>query len=200
MKLGIIRPMRIFAILTILPLVAFGKTRTMPVLPPPVFADTEVSACHQLNQSGEAVNRLDFHLDFNGTPSNNVEVAFGTDANGDRSLSLDETDVVIGWECGRYFIERYRTGDRFDEASVGTNGVARSLDWHYLVKNERRTVKCFAATNETGAVFANLSASAPDWIYNGNWNLMRLTARGVDVQDEQFEVSVRNAVFVINLR
>ena len=41
MKLGIIRPMRIFAILTILPLVAFGKTRTMPVLPPPVFADTE---------------------------------------------------------------------------------------------------------------------------------------------------------------
>ena len=49
-------------------------------------------------------------------------------------------------------------------------------------------------------VFADLSASAPDWIYNGNWNLMRLTARGVDVQDEQFEVSVRNAAFVINLR
>ena len=45
----------------------------------------------------------DSKLDFNGTPSNNVEVAFGTDADGDRSLSLDETDVVIGWECGRYF-------------------------------------------------------------------------------------------------
>ena len=41
MKDGIICPMRIFAILTILPLVAFGKTRTLPVLPPPVFADTE---------------------------------------------------------------------------------------------------------------------------------------------------------------
>ena len=42
MKLGIIRHMRIFAMLAVLPLVAFGTTRTMPVLPPPVFADTEV--------------------------------------------------------------------------------------------------------------------------------------------------------------
>ena len=200
MKLGIIRHMRFLAMLTILPLAAFGRTLSVSALPPPAFADTEVCACHPLNQSGAAVNRLDFHLAFNGTPSNNVEVAFGTDADGDRSLSLDETDVVIGWECGHYFIERYRTGDRFDETCVGTNGVARSLDWHYFVKNERRTVKRFAATNETGAVFSDLSASVPDWIYNGNWNLMRLTARGVDVQDERFEVRVRNAGFVINLR
>lgn len=188
------------ALLLVFPVAAFGRTLSVPPLPPPAFVDTEVCACHPLNQSGAAVNRLDFHLVFNGTPSNNVEVAFGTDADGDRSLSLDETDVVIGWECGHYFIERYRTGDRFDETSVGTNGVVRSLDWHYLVKNERQSLKCFAATNETGAVFADLSASVPDWIYGGNWNLMRLTARGVDVQDEQFEVRVRNAGFVINLR
>ena len=32
----------------------------------------------------------------------------------------------------------------------------------------------------------------------GAW--MRLTARGVDVQDEQFEVGVQNAGFVINLK
>ena len=198
---GIIRAMKMLAaVFLTLPFAAFGKTLSAPALPPPEYADTEVSACHPLNQSGEAVNRLDFRLDFNGTPSNNVEVAFGTDADGDRSLSLDETDVVIGWECGRYFIERYRTGDRFDETRVGTNGVARSLDWHYLVRNGRQTVQGFTVRNETGAVFADFSANAPDWIYNGKWNLMRLTARGVDVQDERFEVSVRNAGFVINLK
>ena len=180
------------------PVLAFGGV--LSPLPSPAYVDTEVSAHHRLEQPSVGLRGLDFRLDFSGTPSNNVEVAFGRDADGDGTLSPLETDVVIGWECGRYFIERYRTGDRFDETSVGTNGVARSLDWHYFVKNERRTVKCFAATNETGAVFANLSASAPDWIYNGNWNLMRLTARGVDVQDEQFEVSVRNAGFVINLK
>ena len=192
--------MRFSLVLVVIPLAAFCSTFTVEPLPPQEFADTEVSACYPLNQSGEAVHRLDFCLNFNGTPSNNVEVAFGIDADGDRSLSLAETDVVIGWECGRYFIERYQTGDRIDEASVGTNGVARFLDWHYIVKNGRRVVKRFAATNEAGAAFTGLPANAPDWIYSGDWNLMRLTARGVDVQDEQFEVSVRNVGFTINLR
>ena len=69
-----------FAFVFCMAISAFGKTLSAPALPPPEFADTEVSACHPLNQSGEAVNRLDFRLDFNGTPSNNVEVASGTRA------------------------------------------------------------------------------------------------------------------------
>ena len=63
-----------------LPVAAFGRTQSVPTLPSPEFADTEVSACHPLNQLGEAVNRLNFHLDFNGTPFNNVEVAALIDA------------------------------------------------------------------------------------------------------------------------
>ena len=180
--------MRFVAILAILPAVAFGVT--VESLPPPQFIDTEVSATHRLDQAG-IVNFLDFSLVFNGTASNNVEVAFGCDANGDNKLAVHETEVIVGWRCGRYFIENFRSGETLEETNVGTNGVARSLDWHYRVRGNKQHLKTFTATNEVGAAFLDLTATKPGWIYNGDWNLMQMVARGVDVQDEHFEVDVR---------
>ena len=60
--------------------------------------------------------------------------------------------------------------------------------------------KAFTATNEVGAAFAQVSTNAPAWLYSRDWNLMRLTARGVDVQGERFEVEVQTSGFSINLR
>ena len=60
--------------------------------------------------------------------------------------------------------------------------------------------RAFVATNEVGAAFALVSRDAPSWLYDRNWNLMRLTARGVDVQDERFEVEVKSSGFFVNLR
>ena len=56
---------------------------------------------------------------FSGTPSNNVEIALGRDADGDGELSFDEAAVRLGWDCGVFFVERVVTGERFEEASVG---------------------------------------------------------------------------------
>ena len=171
-----------------LPLAAVGVE--LPQLAAPEFLDTEVAATHRLEQAG-IVNFLDFSLAFNGTASNNVEVAFGCDANGDNKLAVHETEVIVGWRCGRYFIENFRTGETVEETNVGTNGVARSLDWHYRVRGNKQHLKTFTATNEVGAAFLDLTATKPGWIYNGDWNLMQMVARGVDVQDEHFEVDVR---------
>ena len=44
------------------------------------------------------------------SPSNNVEVAFGTDADGDGVLDLWETDCVIGWDCGAWFVRKGADG------------------------------------------------------------------------------------------
>ena len=172
----------------------------LPQLPPSEYADTEVSAHHRLEQPDVGLHGLDFRLDFNGTSSNNVEVAFGRDGNEDGALAPHETDVVVGWECGRYFIERFRTGERIEEPNVGTNGVRRTLDWHYDVRKGGEVFRSFSATNEVGAAFVGLAASRPDWLYGRDWNLMRLTARGVDVQDERFEVEVLQRGFFIHLR
>jgi len=94
-------------------------------LPASEFLDTEVSAHHRLEQPG-IVNFLDFSLAFNGTASNNVEVAFGRDADGDNVLAVHETEMIVGWRCGRYFIENFRTGETVEETNVGTNGVCLS--------------------------------------------------------------------------
>lgn len=179
------------------PVLAFGGV--LSPLPSPAYVDTEISAHHWLEQPSVGLRGLDFRLDFSGTLSNNVEVAFGRDADGDGTLSPLETDVVIGWECGRYFIERFRTGERIDETNVGTNDV-RSLAWHYDVRKGGKVFKAFTATSEAGTAFASVSADTPAWLYDHSWNRMRLTARGTDVQGERFEVDVRSSGFLIHLK
>ena len=165
-------------------------------LPAPEYLDTEVTVTYPLVQP-ENVDYLDFSLVFNGTASNNVEVAFGIDSDGDGKLSLDETDIVIGWDCGSYFAENFKTCEVVKELNVGAEGCLRSLDWHYRIYGNRATLKAFSATNELGEAFAALCAAKPEWLYNGKWNLMRLTARGVDAQRESFAVDVRRKGIVI---
>ena len=168
-------------------------------LPVSEHPDTEVTAHYRLNQP-ENVDNLDFSLDFNGTTSNNVEVAFGVDADGDGKLALDETEMIISWDCGRYFIRNFQTGETIEEDAVESQSVRRLIEWHYRIYGNRTTLKSFAVTNETGEVFAELSAAKPQWLYNGNWNLMRLAARGIDAQDEVFNVDVCRKGIVIILR
>ena len=184
----------IFAAFSALAMPVFGID--VGKLPSPQYLDTEVTAHYPLVQP-ENVDNLDFSLVFNGTSSNNVEVAFGTDADSDGKLSLDETDMVVGWDCGSYFAENFRTCEVVKESNVGTHGCSRSLAWHYRIYGNRATLKAFSATNELGVAFAALCAAKPEWLYNGNWNLMRLTARGVDAQRESFSVDVRRKGIVI---
>lgn len=174
--------------------------RELPRLPAPGFADTEVTAHHSLDQTGSSVRTLDFWLSFDGTPSNNVEVAFGNDADADGALAPHETDVVLGWDCGSYFVERFSTGERIVETNVGVNCTGRMLDWHYGLSKDRAMLESFSATNEVGSVFSELSSTRPSWLYGRDWNLMRLTARGVDVQNERFLVDVQFKGLFLMLR
>ena len=190
--------MKIWAILILFPAAAFGVA--VGPLPPSEFVDTEVTAHHRLELPTFGLRGLDFRLKFTGTTSNNIEVAFGRDVDANGNLELHETDVVVGWECGRYFIERFRTGERIEETNIGTNDVERLLEWHYAFQKSGKEFKAFAATNEVGAVFAHVSTNTPAWLYDRNWNLMRLTARGVDVQGEQFEVDVQTSGMFIHLK
>lgn len=170
---------------------------TAPALPPSAFADTEVSTNIVLEQAAVNVSGLNLQLLFCGTSSNNVEVALGMDADNDGELSFDETDVRLGWDCGRYFIERVSTGERHEETNVGTNDLDRVLDWQCVVR--RNSLKSLAISTEAGAAFANVTANPPAWLYCRNWNLIKLTARGTDVQNEQFtyESTQRGAVFML---
>ena len=171
---------------------------SLPPLPAPEFADTEVTACYSLDQAMPGVCGLNLELTFCGTSSNNVEIAFGRDDDGDGNLSFREMDVRVGWDCGLYFVERVPTGERFEELSVGTNGEMRTLRWACALRH--RAMRGLTVSNEVGPAFAAVTAAPPSWLYDANWDTLRLTARGLDACDGQFDVEVSTKGVVIFYR
>ena len=101
MKLGIIHGMKFLAMLAFLPAVAHGVS--VESLPPSAFADTEVATNIPFVVSFDTMNRLEFSLSLDASPTNAVEVSIGADANVDGVLSLDEADYTFGCRCGMWF-------------------------------------------------------------------------------------------------
>ena len=170
---------------------------TISQLPPSAYVDTEVTAYADLRIPARNARGLDIEMTFTGTASNNVEIALGRDADGDGRLSFRETDLALGWDCGRYFVESFVTGECFEEPAAA-DGISRRLCWHCPVKRGR--LLGLAVSNETAAVFAPLAANTPAWAYSAGWDLMRLTARGVDAPGERFVVTPLSTGFLVDLR
>ena len=80
---------------------AFGVT--IPGLPQSAFADTEVSTNIAFAVERPAMTRIEFTVALDATPTNNVEVAIGTDANSDGNLAVEEAANVFGYDCGTWF-------------------------------------------------------------------------------------------------
>ena len=184
----------VIALAAIVPLMSFATVA--PQLPESECVDTEVST-NLVLELGRHVGGFNLRMEFCGTSSNTVEVVIGTDVDGDGELSFDESGMRIGWDCGRYFIERVATGERFEETRIGTDDLSRVLDWQCEIKRHR--VRTLAITNEAGAAFADVTTNAPSWFYDRDWNLMRLTARGVDDQNEHFVYEVTQRGFLLHL-
>ena len=85
----------------LLPMAAFAVT--VEPLPQSEFADTEVSTNIAFAVERPAMTRIEFTVSLDATPTNNVEVAIGTDANGDGNLAVEESAYVFGYDCGTGF-------------------------------------------------------------------------------------------------
>ena len=96
----------------------------VPALPLSEFADTEVSTNFTFAVGAVANRRLVFSLELQASPSNNIEVAIGCDANGDGHLSLDESDLTVGYDCGEWFV-RSAAKDAVTYSDVADTGTFR---------------------------------------------------------------------------
>ena len=93
-------------------------------LPAPDYADTEVSTNFAFSV-GEGQNRgIVFAIELQATPSNNVEVAIGVDADEDGRLSLDESELCVGYDCGMWFV-RSSSDDAITTTDAADSGVFR---------------------------------------------------------------------------
>ena len=84
-----------------LPMAALAVT--VEQLPPSEYADTEVSTNIAFVVERPAMTRIEFTVELDATPTNNVEVAIGTDADGDGNLSVEEAAYTFGYDCGKWF-------------------------------------------------------------------------------------------------
>ena len=83
-------------------------------LPQSAYADTEVSTNIAFVVDRAMMTRIEFTVALDATPTNNVEIAFGADADEDGVLAPRETRLVVGWDCGAWFVRKGADGAILD--------------------------------------------------------------------------------------
>lgn len=161
-----------------------------PALPPVANLDTETVTNLAFTAWEQGLHEFRFDLSFAGTASNNVEIAFGTDANGDGELSDGEVAVLAGWDCGELFVANNATDKRFVEAAPdGDHAFALVCE----MRSSGRIVNA-TFTDNGSSVFSELAAARPSWLHSSDWNTVRLAGRGENVRSgERFSAKTSSS-------
>ena len=176
---------------------AAGAEVGLGQLPECNYVDTETSTNVPFAFARSGVRGFEFDLSLAGTPSNNVEIAFGRDADSDGVLSVGETDMAVGWDCGEWRISNITNGSVIVSAPATADSV-KILRWRLRI---RRGVLGHLELSENGvAVFSELAGQPEPWFYDPGWNMLRLTVRGVDDAQEGARVGLETSGFAIRLR
>ena len=186
------------ALFVILSVSALGNSPFSAQLPPVTHADTETTTNVAFAAGIPSSGKFVLALECLATPSNNVQVAFGTDKNANGVLDLEETELLTGWDCGTWFVQQGYDAARLTAHATPTNGIG-SLSWN--IRLSSTGVPLNAAFNGNGTpLFADVAAARPSWLYSRSWNMLRLTGRGLDASGESFKVSILPDGFTIILK
>ena len=185
---------------------AWALPRVSVPLPSPVYADMETVTNVPFTASLDAAGRFRLSLSCLATPSNNVEAAFGVDRNSDGELALEETDCVVGWDCGAWFVRKGADGARTEHPVIVPADGVSELSWSVQTSPGGAATRLEAAVDGAPA-FAELGAREPrrheqaaGWLYRREWNLVKLTGRGLEGHGEAFAVQVLPDAVVIRFR
>ena len=166
-----------------------------PVLPPVEYIDTETTTNVPFMAWQEHVGKFKLSLTCCTTATNNVQFAFGRDADNDGILSLEESDLVVGWDCGKWFVQGGYDAERI-ETAVGT-GDGQTLAWTVRLSPVTATPVSVTATVDGTPVFGGVDAGM---FYRKNWNMFRLTGRGLADSAESPVVQILPDSFTILMR
>lgn len=171
---------------------------TFDRLPPPSHPDTEVATNVPFAFAREHAGRFAFTLDLDATPSNNVEVAFGADADADGVLQPEEAALSFAWDCGRWILRGASAEPAF-AATSRTDVVRKSVSWSLRLARGTRPWRLSLSENGQ-PLFPELAANPPPGLFAADWNLVRVVTRGVDAPDEDLSVVVQPDSFIFRLR
>ena len=94
----------ILAALVVAATVVSAAVRPLPTPQSSLFPDRESSICAALTGWPDLGRNIVLTISALATSSNAVQVAFGQDTNGDSDLAPEETQLVLGVDCGVPFI------------------------------------------------------------------------------------------------
>jgi len=174
-------------------------TAYVPQMEESPWLDTEVYTNIVIKASQNELRKIDVDMQFIGSPTNNVQVAFGHDADHDGDLADEEAQLIFGWKCGRRFLslpfEEYRIDDEVSAQQAGSHRLHVVAQFNGL----QRPVS-FSLRDNASACLTNFVAQAHDWSGVGSWNICKVTRRGVNEAFEQIDVDAVSAYFVIKIR
>ena len=169
---------------------AWGRVVVPAALPPAVHADTEAVTNVPFTAALDTAGCLSFDLVCHATPSNNVEVAFGRDTDGNGMLDVGEEACTVGWDCGAWFVRKGADGEPLAAVpEQSPTGDVRTLSWRLWVGADGVPFRLDARA-DGDAVFGALADAPPAWLHSPSWNLLRLTGRGIDASHGFFSVAV----------
>ena len=173
-----------------------GTERTLSALDA-AFADTEATTNCPFDFGRAGVGDFLFDLTLAATVSNNVQLAFGRDADSDGVLSAGETDMMFAWDCGEWRLACPTNEMNYVSVPLTTNDV-KHVSWNLRLKHRRPHR---LTVEEDGEILFAEKTDCPDgWFYDVGWNVFRLTVRGVDAPNEDVGVKLNVKGYVINVR
>ena len=175
-----IRKVAMAVVLFVIASTGEAEVLVAPRLPEPATVGMEVSTNLDFNAVRSDLRRLEVRMEFSGTASNCVQLAFGRDLDSDGVLAPEETSLMLGWHGGRYFIEDAATGQRHEEDALPGGGSGRLLSLNVLL-DDKLVLKAAAARDEANRVlFGEVLFMPPVWLQGIGWDTCRVTRRGVD--------------------
>ena len=177
---------------------AIGGTVAVPAPPAPAFADLETVTNATIQTSMlQSARVFDGSLSLLATPSNMVEVAFGTSRDADGVLLPGDESLSVGWSEGSWFIAS--ATNRIESAAM-TNAASRSLSFQLRLTEDGEPHRLTLTATGAADAFATLVADPPGWMFSRNWDTVRLTIRGVDDPDENVSVQFNADPWVLIMR
>ena len=165
--------MKLLAMIPLLPMAALAVT--VEPLPQSAFADTEVSTNVAFAVERPAMTRIEFTVALDATPTNNVEVAIGTDTNSDGNLAVEEAAYVFGYDCGAWFAR-----------SAGLEGLG--------------SLECLGSLEGLGGGRVEKTFVLKRRQLDTTWNLVKVTRRGCGSTCELVEAKGRKPGLKLEVR
>ena len=169
---------------------ASAGTISVPIVSESSFADTE-----SVTNAAVRASLIQRARTFSGdialyaTPSNALEVAFGSSRNGDGVLLSGDETFSIGWADGAWFLAS--PTNRI--TSVAQEGATRrNLSFSVRMSEEGVPTRLTISADGLGDAFATLTNAPPTWLFSRNWDAVRVTANDVDATMEAVSIRLDN--------